>query len=94
MDIGVAPNAGRVVIIWCREPGTRPILVGMGPTVEERLARIRAVAHRGLRYNATAYLNTNVAEEHVLAERGLLKAYMTDVANIMALLEGSPRDRR
>jgi len=64
----------------------------MNPTVEERLGRIREVAHRSLRYYATAYLKTDVAEEHVIAERDLLMAYMTDLANVMALLEGDELD--
>ena len=66
----------------------------MEPTVEERLARIREVAHRGLRYYATAYLNTDVAEEHVIAKRDLLIAYMRELANVMALLEGNELDDR
>jgi hypothetical protein len=66
----------------------------MEPTDEQRLARVREVAHRSLRYYATAYLNTDVAEEHVIAERDLLMAYMTDLANVMALLEGDELDDR
>jgi hypothetical protein len=66
----------------------RPILVEMEPTVEERLARIREVTDRGLRYYATAYLNTDVGEEHMIAERDLLMAYMNQLANVVALLEG------
>lgn len=64
----------------------------MEPTVEERLARIREVAHRSLRYYATAYLKTDVAEEDVIAERDFLRACMTDLANVMALLEGDELD--
>jgi hypothetical protein len=66
----------------------------MEPSVEERLVRIREVAHRGLRYYATAYLNTDVAKEHMIAERDLLMAYMTELANVMALLEGDALDDR
>lgn len=77
-----------------RRPRARTILVEVEPTVEERLARIREVAHRSLRYYATAYLNTDVAEEHVIAERDLLMAYMTDLANVMALLDGNELDDR
>lgn len=60
----------------------------MEPTVEERLGRIREVADRGLRYYATAYLNTDDAEMHTIAERNLLRAYMTELSNVMAILEG------
>jgi hypothetical protein len=67
----------------------RHMLMEMEPTAEERLARIREVADRGLRYYATAYLKTDAAEEHVIAERELLMAYMTELANVMALLEGT-----
>jgi hypothetical protein len=66
----------------------------MEPTIEERLARIREVTHNALRYYATGYLNTDAAEQHVIAERDLLKAYMTDLANIVALLEGDELDDR
>ena len=38
-------------------------------------------------YYATAYLNTDVQEEHMVPERDLLMAYMTQAANIMALLD-------
>ena len=77
-----------------RRPRARTILVEVEPTVEERLARIREVAHRSLRYYATAFLNTDVAEEHVIAERDLLMAYMTDLANVMALLDDNELDDR
>ena len=60
----------------------------MEPTVEERLGRIREVADRGLRYYATAHLNTDVAERHTIAEGDLLRAYMTELSNVMAILEG------
>ena len=59
----------------------------MEPTTTERLVRIREVADRGLRYYATAYLNTSPAEEHTIPERELLMAYMVHVANVVALLE-------
>jgi hypothetical protein len=39
--------------------------MAMEPTADERLARIHEVAHRALRYYATAYLNTDVQEEHM-----------------------------
>lgn len=65
------------------------ILMDMEPTAEERLARIREVTDRGLRYYATAYLNTDVGEEHMIAERDLLMAHMRQLANVVALLEGS-----
>jgi len=65
------------------------ILVDMEPTVKERLARIREVTDGGLRYYATAYLNTDVGEEHLIAERDLLMAYMNQLANVVALLEGN-----
>ena len=64
-----------------------PILLEMEPTVEARLTRIREVTHNALRYYATAYLNTDTKEEHMVAERDLLMAYMTQAANIMALLD-------
>jgi hypothetical protein len=68
---------------------SEPILIEMEPTGEERLARIREVTDSGLHYLATAYLNTDIGEEHVIAERDLLMTYMTQVANVVALLEGS-----
>ena len=60
----------------------------MSPTAEDRLARIREVSDRGLHYYATAYLRTDPGEEHVIAERDLLMAYMRQLANVVALLEG------
>ena len=56
----------------------------MEPTEEQRLAHIREVAHRSLRYYATAYLNTDVGEQHVIADRDLLMAYTRDLANVIA----------
>lgn len=55
----------------------------MDPTVGERLARIREVTDKGLRYYATAYLNTGVGEGHMILERDLLMAHMTQLANVM-----------
>ena len=66
----------------------------MKPTAEERLARIREVSDRALQYFATAYLNTDPAEQHVIAERDLLKAYMTEVANVITLLDEDALDDR
>jgi hypothetical protein len=59
----------------------------MEPTAKERLARIREVTDEGLHYFATAYLKTNVAEAHRITQRDLLMAYMTEYANIVALLD-------
>ena len=66
----------------------------MHPTADERLARIREVADRALRYYATGYLNTDAAEEHVIAERDLLMAYMRQLTGVMVLLDGDELDDR
>ena len=66
----------------------RPILVDMEPTVEERLARIREVTDRGsplLRHRVSEH---GRRRSHTIAERDLLMAYMNQLANVVALLEG------
>ena len=60
----------------------------MEPTTEERLDRIREVTEHGLRYYATAYLKTPGDEAHTISERDLLMAHMTQLANVLALLDG------
>ncbi len=66
----------------------------MRPSDQERLERIREVTDNGLRYFATAHLKTDADEEHTIAERDLLMAYMMQLANVMALLEGEELDDR
>ncbi len=59
----------------------------MGPTNDERLARIRDVVDRALREYSRGYANTDAAETHEIAERELLMAYMRQYATVLALLE-------
>ena len=66
----------------------------MSPTRDERLRRIREVLDRGLRYYATAYDRTPLETTHTMAERDLLRAYITHYATVFALLEGEDLDDR
>jgi hypothetical protein len=59
----------------------------MGPTNDERLAKVRDVVDRALREYSRGYVNTDAAETHEIAERELLMAYMRQYATVLALLE-------
>jgi hypothetical protein len=66
----------------------------MEPTTEQRLQRMREVLDGGMRYYATAYLNTPAEREHLIPERDLLRSHMRHYAAVMASLEGDAPDDR
>lgn len=66
----------------------------MGPSAEQRLARIQEVTDGALRYFLTAYLRTDEAEERTSNQRDTLMAYAMQAANVQALLEGEDLDDR